>query len=97
MFINPYAANVDYRVAPNNASKWQMGLNWVFKGLRSHHYVQFYNSVRVCARVCACACAAHNDWTGDNSEMDKKNGHRVLVANLKETVHMQDLAVDGEY
>jgi hypothetical protein len=33
----------------------------------------------------------------NNSEMEKKNGHRVFVANLKETVHMQDLGVDGEY
>jgi hypothetical protein len=32
-----------------------------------------------------------------NSEMEKKNGCRVLVANFKKTVHLEDLGVDGEY
>jgi len=32
-----------------------------------------------------------------NSEMDKKNGRRVLVANFKKTVHWKDLVVDREY
>jgi len=32
-----------------------------------------------------------------NSEMEKKNGHRVLVANFKKTVHWKDLAEDEEY
>jgi hypothetical protein len=31
--INPYPANVEKRWAPNNASKWQVGFNSVFKGL----------------------------------------------------------------
>jgi hypothetical protein len=33
----------------------------------------------------------------NNSKMEKKNGRRVLVANLKETVLLKDLGVDGEY
>ena len=32
-----------------------------------------------------------------NSEMEKKNGRRVLVANFKKTVQWEDLGVDGEY
>jgi hypothetical protein len=31
--FNPYPANVEKMVPPNNASKWQMGFNSAFKGL----------------------------------------------------------------
>jgi hypothetical protein len=31
--VNPYPANVENMVSPNNASKWHMGFNSVFKGL----------------------------------------------------------------
>jgi len=31
--LNPYTANVENMVSPNNASKWQMGFNWAFKML----------------------------------------------------------------
>ena len=34
MSFNPYPANVENMVSPNNASKWQMGFNWAFKGLK---------------------------------------------------------------
>jgi hypothetical protein len=29
----PLPANVENMVSTNNARKWQMGINWVFKGL----------------------------------------------------------------
>ena len=32
--INPYPANVENMVSPNNDSKRQMGFNWAFKGLK---------------------------------------------------------------
>ena len=32
--INPYPANVGNMVAPTNSSKWRMGFNSAFKGLR---------------------------------------------------------------
>jgi hypothetical protein len=31
--LNPYPANVEYRVSFYNVSKWQMGFNSAFKGL----------------------------------------------------------------
>jgi hypothetical protein len=34
IMINPNPANVDKMVAPASASKWQMGFNSAFKGLR---------------------------------------------------------------
>jgi len=33
--FNPYPANVENMVTPNNASEWQMGFNAAFKGLSS--------------------------------------------------------------
>jgi len=33
LVFNPYPANVENMVSSYNASKWQMGLNWAFKGL----------------------------------------------------------------
>jgi hypothetical protein len=33
--FNPYPANMEYRMGSNNASKWKMGFNSVFKGLMS--------------------------------------------------------------
>jgi len=33
LVVNPYPANVKYRVRSNNARKWQMGFNSAFKGL----------------------------------------------------------------
>jgi hypothetical protein len=32
-WINPYLANVENMVNPNNSSKWKMGFNSAFKGL----------------------------------------------------------------
>ena len=32
--INPYPANMENMVAPTNASKWRMGFNSAFKGLK---------------------------------------------------------------
>jgi len=29
--------------APNNASRWQMGFNWAFKGLNAKDYLRFFN------------------------------------------------------
>jgi len=34
IYVNPYPANVENMVSPNNASKRQMGFNWTFKGLK---------------------------------------------------------------
>jgi len=31
--VNPYPANVEYRVSSYNARKWQMEFNLAFKGL----------------------------------------------------------------
>ena len=33
--LNPYPANVEHMVTPNNASRWQMGFNSAFRGLRT--------------------------------------------------------------
>ena len=57
----------------------------------------------VCVCVCMCVVCVWYKVTGQmtatitNSEMEKKNGHRVLVANFKKTVHWKDLAEDEEY
>jgi len=31
--VNPYSANLENVVSSNNAGRWQMGFNSVFKGL----------------------------------------------------------------
>jgi hypothetical protein len=33
-YFNPHPANVDNMAAPTNASKWRMGFNSAFKGLK---------------------------------------------------------------
>jgi len=37
--FNPYLANVENRVSSNNASRWQMGFNSGFKGLRPIFFI----------------------------------------------------------
>jgi len=39
MGFNPYPANVENMVAPNNASRWQMGFNMAFNLLAPEFYI----------------------------------------------------------
>ena len=39
VYFNPYPANVENMVSPNNASKWQMGFNLAYKGLIFREYM----------------------------------------------------------
>ena len=41
LHFNPYPANVENMVGSNNASKWQMGFNCTFKGLKYRRF-RFY-------------------------------------------------------
>jgi hypothetical protein len=50
-YFNPYPANVEYKVSSYNVSKWQMGFNSAFKGLKQQRSRKELLNYSSCHRI----------------------------------------------